>query len=68
MWRLTVTGNIPGVDLHRNYIIPVFSTAEKSRFILHDISKQVEQRRKDEAGKSAMAISRGDFESTRLKK
>ncbi len=66
LWRITVTGNIPGTDFKRNYIIPVFATAEESRFVHHDISRQVEQRRKDEATKSAMAISRGDFDNTKL--
>lgn len=33
-WRLELNADLPGVDLHRQFEIPVFATAEKSRAAL----------------------------------
>lgn len=32
LWRLTLKANLPGVDLSRQFNLPVFPTAEQSRF------------------------------------
>ncbi len=65
-WRLKLTGNLPGVDLNREYKIPVFRTGEQSRFARHSISAQVDAVRQDKAVESQAAIDRGDWESTAL--
>ena len=61
-WRLSVNADIPGIDLARNYNIPVFATAETSRSVSHDISQQVEATRKQEADAAKLAISSGNFD------
>jgi len=61
-WRLSVNADIPGIDLARNYNIPVFATAEKSRSVSHDISQQVEATRQQEADAAKLAISSGNFD------
>lgn len=30
LWRLSLSADLPGVDLHRQFVIPVYPTAEKS--------------------------------------
>jgi hypothetical protein len=61
-WRLTVKAVIQGVDLVRQYDIPVFRTGEESRYIRHDISAQVVEHmaQKSEATKNSIAL--GDFD------
>jgi len=61
-WRLSVSAEIPGIDLNRSYNIPVFATGETSRRIGHDISAQVEATRKREADAAGLAIASGQFD------
>jgi len=61
-WRLTVTADIPGIDLNRNYNIPVFATGAQSQNSHHDISAQVVAERKRESDTAKLAISSGNFD------
>ncbi len=67
-WRLKLIGDVPGVDLDREYNIPVFKTGQRSRFAQHSISKQVLAVREEKAVQSQAAIHRGDWDSTALAK
>ncbi|MEW8693322.1 MAG: DUF3592 domain-containing protein [Candidatus Thiodiazotropha endolucinida] len=40
LWRLNIKSEIPGVDLDRSFTIPVYATAEKSRF--HNLDSAME--------------------------
>jgi hypothetical protein len=61
-WRLSVKADIAGVDLNRNYNIPVFKTGESSRFVRHDVSAQVAAQ-KDQASQAAkISIASGNFD------
>jgi hypothetical protein len=61
-WRLSVSANISGVDLKRQYIIPVFKTGRNSRFLRHDISAQVLKTRKQESAAAKISIAQGNFD------
>jgi len=65
-WRLRVSSGLPGVDLNREYNIPVFKTLAYSTSIRHDLSAQVEENRENKAIKSQAAISSGNFDRTAL--
>lgn len=61
-WRLTVKVDVSGVDLDRNYNIPVFDTGETSRFIRHDISAQSADIKTKESQIAQLAIASGNFD------
>lgn len=61
-WRLSVSAEVPGIDLNRGYNIPVFATGEISRNIGHDISAQAAAARKQEADAAGLAIGSGQFD------
>jgi len=61
-WRLSVSAEVPGIDLNRSYNIPVFATGETSRSIGHDISAQAAAARKQEADAAGLAIASGRFD------
>ena len=61
-WRLSVSAEIPGIDLNRSYNIPVFATGEISRSVGHDISAQAAAARKQEADATGLAIASGQFD------
>jgi hypothetical protein len=61
-WRLSVSAEIPGIDLNRSYNIPVFATGETSRNIGQDTSAQVAAARKQEADAAGLAIASGRFD------
>jgi len=61
-WRLSVSAEVPGIDLNRSYNIPVFATGETSRGIGHDISAQAAAARKQEADAAGLAIASGRFD------
>lgn len=65
-WRLKVVSDLAGADLNREYNIPVFRTQREARHVRHDISSQVEEVREEQAIKSQVAVSMGDFSSTAL--
>lgn len=65
-WRLTVQGDLPGIDLDRSYNIPVFATGELCRSSHRDISRQVMEGKKRESEVSKAAIARGHFDETAL--
>ena len=61
LWRLSVKAQIDGVDLNRQYDLPVFRTGKTSRSVQHDISAQVLKQRIQDSGAVRDAIARGDF-------
>jgi hypothetical protein len=61
-WRLTAKAEIEGVDLNRQYNLPVFNTGKTSRFVRHDVSAQVSKRKQQESEAAKSAIERGDFD------
>ncbi len=61
-WRLTVKAQTRGVDLNRQYNLPVFKTRKMSRFVRHDVSAQVATRKELESEATKNAIERGDFD------
>jgi hypothetical protein len=61
-WRLAVTAQIQGIDLNRQYNLPVFRTGKMSRFVRHDVSAQVLKRKVQESEVAKQAIARGDFD------
>jgi len=61
-WRLTVKADVSGVDLDRNYNIPVFNTGETSRFIRHDISAHSAALKAQESMVTKSAIASGNFD------
>jgi hypothetical protein len=61
-WRLSVSAEVPGIDLNRSYNIPVFATGETSRNISHDVSAQAAAVRKQEADAAGLAIASGQFD------
>jgi hypothetical protein len=67
-WRLQVTADLPGVDLNRSYIIPVMKTetADHSRHVRHDLSRQAQEAREEAAERSRRALQSGDFAATGL--
>lgn len=65
-WRVQVVGEPDGVELKREYKIPVFRTHSQSRYISHNNSIEAEALRKEAAMVSSMAINVGHFEQTAL--
>jgi len=61
-WRLSVSAEVPGIDLNRSYNIPVFATGETSRNVSHDVSAQAAAARKREADAAGLAIASGRFD------
>ncbi len=64
-WRLTVKADVKGIDLNREYNIPVFKGVggiKTSRHVRHDISAQQEKRQAQEASLTQNAIAQGDFD------
>ena len=61
-WRLSVSAEVPGIDLNRSYNIPVFATGETSHNISHDVSAQAAAVRKQEADAAGLAIASGQFD------
>jgi hypothetical protein len=63
-WRLTIKADIKGVDLNREYNLPVFKgtgTIKTSRHVRHDISAQHAQQKQIEDQVVERAISDGDL-------
>ena len=64
-WRLTVKADIKGIDLHREYNIPVFNQVggtKTSRHVRHDVSAQQEKRQALADSVTQTAIAQGDFD------
>jgi len=60
-WRLTAKAELAGVDLNRQYNLPVFKTGQTSRFVRHDVSAQVAKHKEQESEIARDAIGRGEF-------
>ena len=65
-WRLRLSAEVDGIELRRDYNIPVFMTRTQSKYVRHDNSGQAAELRKEQAMVSAVAINRGDFAQTAL--
>ncbi len=65
-WRLSVKGDLPGVDLDRQYNIPVFPGNGQSNPAYASISEQAAQRREEESDAIRESIQRGDFDRSGL--
>lgn len=65
-WRLKVSADLPGINLDREYNIPVFKTHQHSTSIDHNVSVQVEEIREIKSKESLAAINNGNFASTPL--
>jgi hypothetical protein len=61
-WRLSLNANIEGVDLNRQYNVPIFKTGESSRFVRHDISAQALETRKQKSEATKISIAGGNFD------
>ena len=61
-WRLTLKADIEGIDLNRQYNIPVFNTGARSRFIQHDVSAQVLKHREQASQTAKTSIAEGNFD------
>jgi hypothetical protein len=61
-WRLTAKAELEGVDLNRQYNLPVFKTGKRSRSVRHDVSAQVAKHREQESEIARNAIERGEFD------
>ena len=61
-WRLTLKAEIPGIDLNRNYNIPVIKSDATSRFIRHNISAQVAEQKTRDSEAAKISIAQGNFD------
>jgi hypothetical protein len=61
-WRLSVRADIPGVDLDRQFNIPVFSTGEKTSSVRQDISAQVAEKKEQKSEEVRQSIEQGKFD------
>ncbi len=61
-WRLTLKAEIPGVDLNRNYNIPVIKSEATSRFIRHNISEKVAAQKARDSEAAKISIAQGNFD------
>lgn len=61
-WRLTAKADITGIDLNRNYDIPVFDTGATSRFVSYDISAQSAKMKARESEQAKLDITSGNFD------
>lgn len=61
-WRLSVAADIPGVDLNRQFNVPVFNTGETSRSVRHDISAEVAGRKAEMSETARQSIAQGNFD------
>jgi len=66
-WRLKVDAELPGINLERQYDIPVYRTSERSSDIEHDISSQVQDLQRLHGAEDQAAMQRGDFQSRSLR-
>lgn len=55
LWRLNVRAEIAGTDVDRDYEIPVYATAQKSRHIPERVAEQLEKSTQDLQQKEARA-------------
>jgi hypothetical protein len=61
-WRLGVQAEIPGIDLNRQFDIPVFKTGETSSAVRHDVSAQVAEQKAQASEATRQSIAQGDFD------
>ena len=61
-WRLSVKADIPGVDLDRQFNIPVFNTGEKTSSVRQDISAQVAEKKEQKSEEVRQSIEQGKFD------
>lgn len=61
-WRLNIDADVEGIDLSREYNIPVFKTGEKSQYVSHDISAQVATKKQQDSEETRLSIAQGNFD------
>jgi len=61
-WRLTLKAEIPGVDLNRNYNIPVIKSDATSRFIRHNVSEKAAAQKARDSEAAKISIAQGNFD------
>ncbi len=61
-WRLSVKADIPGVDLNRQFNIPVFATGATSRSVGNDVSAQVAEQKKQASEAIRQSIIQGKLD------
>ena len=61
-WRLTVDAEQSGIRLERQYNIPAIESNARSRYVNHDISAQVEEKRLVQDAEIRDSIAAGDFD------
>ena len=66
LWRIKLSADIPGVDLDRDYTVPVFRTEDRTSSVHHDLSRQAATTRAKAAEVSQMALSTGQLDQTAL--
>ena len=66
LWRISLTADIPGANLDRDYSIPVFRTKSRSSSVQHDVSGQAAKMRAKAAQASQMALNSGQLDQTAL--
>jgi len=66
LWRIKLSADIPGVNLDRDYSIPVFRTKDRTSSVHHDLSEQAAMTRAKAAEVSQIALSSGQLGQTAL--
>jgi len=66
LWRIKLSADIPGANLDRDYIVPVFRTEDRTSSVQHDVSGQAAEIRAKQAEVSQMALSAGQLDQTAL--
>ncbi|UCH47616.1 MAG: DUF3592 domain-containing protein [Betaproteobacteria bacterium] len=61
-WRLSIKADIPGVDLDRQFNIPVFKRAETTSSVREDISAQVAEKKEQKSEAARQSIEQGKFD------
>lgn len=61
-WRLSVKADIPGVDLNRQFNIPVFATGETSHSVSYDVSAQVAEHKREVSEAARQSIMQGQLD------
>jgi hypothetical protein len=66
-WRLSIKWQLPGVDLKRQYNIPVFKGEQKARTVSHNLSEKIAAENKHSAQVAKLAIHQGELNHEALK-
>lgn len=64
LWRLTLTADLPGIDVNRDYEIPVYPTREKSRHLSEFANRDADARQQTADDAAVSRLVRLDFGAT----